>query len=232
MAIAHVASVTLTPASFVGNSDHTVDLGAGSDRFATVAAGYRGTAPEFTTCSYNGTSFTAFGAEVTGGTQGEGRAFHLKNPATGSNTLRLNNGTGTNLTAVFLVSCYSGVDQTTPFDGYATNGGSGTPATLTVTSAAGDVPYFFAGGFPSSYTSSAPTNYTERGDAGNGASFGTGGEGTGAASVNFSAALTASSIFGWVTMGWNMNAAGGGGAVVTNPYYYNYYQSVVLGLAA
>lgn len=210
MAIAHVASQLFTPAAFVGTSNQTFNAGSPANGFLSVGAGWRD-GPDFTSCAYNGVSATAFGAKVVGGTQGAGRVYGLKNPASGSNTLALGNSTGTNLTAAFLASSYSGVDQTTPYDGYTTATGASLSPSVTVASAVGDVPVCFFGGFFSSPTGiSASSGYTQRGGGVNTTSVGGGGDGTGAASVTMTAAVAAASGFGWSAHGWNLNAAGGG----------------------
>jgi hypothetical protein len=118
---------------------------------------------------------------------------------------------------IITVAVYDDVDQTTPEDGYTTATGTDTTADLTVTSATGDTPVFFAAVRALGPGSMAETNYTERVDAVNTVSGSSsqhqqigGGEGTGAASVAFTGTITATAVNGWNALGLNLNAAPAG----------------------
>lgn len=215
MAAAHVASQLFTPAAFVGTSNQTFDAGSPSDGFLSVGAGFRD-GGDFTSCLYAGISLSAFSAKLVGGTQGASRVYHTDNVASGSNTLALGNSTGTNLTAAFLASSYSGVDRTTPFDGYTSATGTGLSPSVAVSSPVGDLAVFFFGGFFSSPTGiSAASGYTQRGGGFNSTGVGGGGDAAGAGTNTGTASVAAASGFGWSAHGWNLNSAAAGGGGVT-----------------
>lgn len=194
----------------------TFDGGSGSDRFLVAACGYRqGSAHTIDAMTFNAISMTAFGAAVIA-TQCYQRMFYLVNPASGSQTLGVDPaGTLGTSPAVVSAMVFSGVDQTTPFDGYTTANGADTSVELDVTSASGDMAFLMFTARTSGGTSSAPTSssYTERYDnvGSDGQATCGGGEAAGAATVQFRASITASiSVTSWVAMGANMNAASAG----------------------
>jgi hypothetical protein len=157
----------------------------------------------------NGISASSLGAVVVQGNV-RVRAYELVSPAQGAAidvVVDPVSGAGTVACTVTMMG-FDGVAPTTPSDGFVSNVGTATPASVTVTSEAGDTPVFYVAvltGFgPTGLT---PTNYTEREDHINGVWIVGGGEGVGAASIAFSAAISAGSISGWVAIGGNLNAS-------------------------
>lgn len=209
------------------------DAGTDADRVLIVTVGFRnnnGHSVADTGVTYNGVTLTPFGAAVILSNVYH-KAFYLAGPASGSNTVSVDPSAGAGASdAIISVYCYSGVDQTTPQDGYTSGSGTDNTAELTVTSEVGDTPVYFVICRATTPTAIAPTNYTERVDNPLNALIAGGGEGTGAASVAFTGTISSAGIVAWVTLGANLNAAAGGGAV-PGGYYQQYYHSLVTGVA-
>ena len=192
--------------------DSTFDSGStGSNRFMIIHVTYRNASAHVIPDNgviYAGVTATPFGAEVISA-NAYSKTFYIIAPATGSNTLRVDPTTGVGVQAAAVSAyIYESVDQTTPFDGYVTNTGVDDTGELTVASAVGDTPIFLMGWRGGGATGGTPSNYTERVDNifGTGANITLGGEGTGAASINFVGTVDGEfSNVGWVTMGMNLN---------------------------
>jgi hypothetical protein len=248
MAIAKLHSSVITGATFETTGavvDTVVDIGTGSDLFMIVSVSWGANnghtmqnAP-----TWNGVSMTELGAQTTQGTTNRKHSYYLANPATGSNTLRIDPSTGSAQTTevVIEVYVYSGVDVSgTPFDGYNTSTGTDGSApfdsTLTITSASGDKVWVShsirsQGGNPSA---ASPTNFTEQHETLDGAYGVESGDADGDTSVATTATFTCTGAFAFSfnAHGVNLNAAAGGGGDVGPGGYYNYYKRTILGVAA
>ena len=173
--------------------------------------------------TYNSVALTPFGATIAAGATSQ-RWYYLPGPAADSNTFSFDPSTGTaTLNAVLTAQCYSGVDQTTPQDGYASTSGTSTAAAVTVVSAAGDMPVIVAGCRALSPTASAPTNYTERFDNVNSNIAAGGGDGVGSSDLTMTCTFTLIAMNNWIAMGCNLNAAAAA-AGVTIPVFDHYYR--------
>lgn len=233
--------VTLATGAASPSASETADGGNASDKYVVASCSFRDSNGHAVSgMTFNGVSMTALGAQLSGnGAAQRTYGLALGSGNLGSVTLAVNTtgGAGTQ-TGILSFMVFSGLDQSSSVDGYASNSGaSGAAATLTVTSAVGDVPFVFATGRTAVGDISAPTNYTERIDnpSGTGGAAVTmgGGEGVGAASINFTTTFSGGFSNGWVAQGANLNvAAGGGGGAVVSPYYSHYYKSIVTGIAA
>lgn len=196
--------------------DNAFDAGTGSDRHMEVSVTWNISASNMpsVTAAYNGVSMTSHAAANTTGNLRK-QSFHLVAPATGSNTLRIDPAAGLDTsTAIIEVLVYTGVDQTTPFDGFTTNVGTDASApmesTLTVTSASGDHAVVFHSVLGTgAMTSAAPTGYTERLDNVNGTLGATAGDEPGAASVATTATWTPNNNINFNCHGMNLNVAAG-----------------------
>lgn len=206
----------------------TVDGGNAANKAFASACGFRdANGHAVSGMVLNGVSMSALGIQLSG----NGAAQRTYGLATGSGnmgsvTLAVNTtgGVGTQ-DAVLSFMAFSDVDQTTPFDNYASNSASsGSPGTLSVTSAVGDTPFWFITSRAFAGDTVNPTNYTERVDNLNGSGGSTvvmgGGEGTGAATVNFSGAFSGGASNGWAAQGANLNAVAGGGGVTGAPWHH------------
>jgi hypothetical protein len=166
--------------------------------------------------TYNAVALTAFGPTITQGSLRQ-RMYYLVGPTTGSNTFAVlfDDGVSSN-NVIIVVEGYVDIDPGAAPDGYTTAQGTTTTAAVTIDSETGDLPVFAMSARCLDPGSTAPTNYDERYDTINtaGASSGHllvgGGDGTGATSVAFSAAITATGVNDWIAMGVNLNAAAGG----------------------
>lgn len=97
----------------------------GSNRLLLVGVMFQTGTDANGTPTYNGVSMTQAGTGVAvGGTFNEFRLYYLVAPATGANTITVNN-TGGGLSYAASMS-YTGVAQSSPIDVTATNTGSGT----------------------------------------------------------------------------------------------------------
>lgn len=138
------ATVTGTPtwdtnSSWAGNGSteswsHTV--GAGSNRIlivTTAAANQQATAVTF-----NAQPLTLVGTEIDGDDASRISMWYLVNPAIGTGTVQVT-FSGAGQEKVMGASSWTGVHQTTPIGSFASQSGSGTTPSVTVSSAAGEV---------------------------------------------------------------------------------------------
>lgn len=162
--------------------------------------------------TWNGSSATLVGNQHSGGATSAGTAiFCLKAPAAGSNTLVVSI-TATSLNEIHAIAAsFSGADQTTPCKNYnSTTDQVATTASVTVTSAVGDIPAAVqaqsdvnvnsVNGTPILIDNTGPTNSIS------------GNYGVGAASVSLTA--TGSGSATWQSSGIDIAAASGGGATI------------------
>lgn len=160
--------------------------------------------------TYNSVSMTLVASSLVhsnGINRGYVVRYGLVNPASGSNTVSVSY-TNTSVQATDAVGCnsrsYTGVNQTTPYSNLASATGSGTSATVNVTSAAGSmVSAAFDGG--SSFSSTNQTqrwryNVNPNSAGGNGA----GNTAAGATSVTMSASLGSDD---WAVVAYSINPA-------------------------
>lgn len=207
------ASFDVTFAVGAGNGvTAEFDAGTESDRLLIIHVLWNGSSAHAlgdTSVTYDGIALTPFGATVNEQNSAN-RLYYLTAPASGTNTISVDptDGAGGSVLAVISAYVYEGVDQSAPFDGYITSTGVDTTAELTVTSASGDTPFFAAGWRMTGHTAVTPSNYTERVDNVNSNMITGGGEGSGAASVDFTGTVTGGfAINGWVSMGANLNTS-------------------------
>jgi PKD repeat protein len=128
------SSTTLSTAGSSMSWTHTT--GSGNNRFLIVAVGIHassGTPTTVTNVTYGGTAMTQETTDIYSATTPQIReyTFILINPASGSNTIKANFAAST--TAEGGSVSYTGVDQTTPIQSAATNKGSGTSESASVT---------------------------------------------------------------------------------------------------
>ena len=164
--------------------------------------------------TFNGDACANFDSGVIGTTTvGQMRAYARSSPDQGSFNVTVDpsSGVGDDTTVTISVYAFSGVDVgATPFDGYQAATGTVSPATVTVTSATGDLVLFHCAARVSSPTSITPTDYTEHVDdniSTSGTFMCSGGSQAGAATVSPSGAISAGILNGWAAMGLNLNAA-------------------------
>ena len=160
---------------------------AGSDRYVFVLAG----CPSgITGVTYNSVSMT-----LIDGTVSNERLYGLVNPPTGSVTVTASSGASDSVG--FVVASYTGVDQTTPYDGLTAAILSGTTPSRTVTSRTGDM--VVGGNAAANFgaiTSTAGAGQTEREDGFEGNLFSvTWSDEAGASSVTHSYTLASSPGF-------------------------------------
>jgi hypothetical protein len=190
---------------------------SGSDRALYVAAyTFEGSGANDTsvTATYNSVAMTKR-STVADASVPQNQQFcvlRLVAPATGANNIVVTED-GPNDEIDCAAMSYTGVDQTTPDEGFQTNAGDGIDPSATVSSASGDV----VAGFVTWYnaTTSVGADQTERVFNDNGVSFNSlkGSDEPGAASVTHS---YTSDVTTWIAMiAWNMNAAVAAGG--TNP---------------
>ena len=237
MAIAFVAAASEDATLDTSGTAVTFSFDAGStdNRLMAIRVTWRdvgGHTIGDTAVTFNGVALTPAGASISG-TACRGRLWYLHGPASGSNTVSVDPSTGSaEALATIDVYVYDGVDSGTPIDNYNSAVGTDSTGELTVTSEAGDVPLFTIGMRGSVPVSIAATNYTERfSDNINSQIMSDGGDGVGDTSVAFVGTIVATSVSGWITAGFNMNAAAGG-ATPPAGHYLQYYRTTVLGMAA
>lgn len=203
MAIALDATATSTDAA--GTSETWSHTTSGSDRAIFVVS--TGNGKTFSSApTYNGVSLTALET-----TNGRMRAWGLAAPATGANNVVLAWSAGGGGNASISVS-YTGVDQTTPYDGVQVDASATTSPSVSVTSATGDLVAGFTGNVAISLGQSVGADQTAR--AG-GNLTGTNvatlySDEAGASSVTHSYSRD-STFLDQLLVAWNINAAGGGG---------------------
>ncbi len=128
-------ATTLTVAHSTGSSANRLMLVGVSINRETGA-----TNDKVTGITYSGQALTLVGAKTDGGS-GEARVemWALKNPPTGAANVVVTFNRANDDGAVVGVATFAGVDQTTPYGAFFSNSGNGTMATLSVTSAAGEL---------------------------------------------------------------------------------------------
>lgn len=209
---AHVASLS-TDATYATTGDAVTfafDAGSASNRLLGIRSSWRdvgGHTIGDTAVTYNAIALSVAQAQVSG-TANRAKMWYIHGPASGSNTVSVDPSTGS-AEALATIDCYvyDNVDSGTPIDNVTNAQGTDTTAELTQTSAAGDTPLFTVGMRGSAPVSIAPTLYTGRLDNVNSQVMSGGGEGTGDTSVAFVGTITATTVSGWITIGFNMNAA-------------------------
>jgi hypothetical protein len=226
MAITYQSSVTKF-SDFASSNTQALDVGSGSDRVLLVLATLSGAGTNINSATYAGTAMTAITAQIAGPDQGGGgamqyRLFGLANPTSGSNNIVVTNSDG-NKKPGMIALCYTGVDQTTPWDtgnGLVTAGTTGNTAnfgngTTTVASATGDLVALLLM-HDSAVTFTAGTGTTLRQSGGPGFSQRTfGGDEAGAAAVIIGGTLSGSSWYLGAAINLNASAA----APSTTKYY-------------
>ncbi len=112
---------------------------SGSDRLLVVGVAFSQTDTGVTTTvTYNGVSMTSLGkAHTNNQTSGFVELFYLVAPATGTNTVSYTASTSGDLGGGSV--SFTGVDQTTPVANTATNFGTGTSVSLSVTNTSGNM---------------------------------------------------------------------------------------------
>ena len=203
------------------------DAGTGAGRVLIVCVIWQNRGQDVTGVTYNSVAMTSVAAKVDE-TILSGHVFRLANPASGSNTIAVtmaSNGISDSFGAIAAWVANT-VDGTTPVDGFQSGTGTGTGANIVsqpsaaITSAVGDrIVVFNAITSDTATRSATPTNYTERQDSNDGASFSVEfGDADGAASVSPSA--TWNSVGGesihWISLGFNVNASGAAGRTTKN----------------
>jgi uncharacterized repeat protein (TIGR01451 family) len=135
------AAQTATSHSFSYNSGTT-----GTNRVLIVGISYRNRDNEtITGVTYNGVAMTQVGA-VNNANDAQVYIFRLVNPPTGANNLDVTWSSALNQGAVVGAVTYSGVNQTTPTGTFASNSGSSTTPSVTVTGAVGQLVFGVVGG--------------------------------------------------------------------------------------
>lgn len=204
----------------------TVDGGNASDKYFVAACGFRdANGHAITGMTLNGVAMTALGVAVSG----NGAYLRLFGLATGSGNMgsvslvaTVSGGVGTQ-DGVISFMVFSGVAQTSSLDGYNPNSNTTGGASLAITSATGDVAFWFVNfrGFSGDSVNVGSSSYTERVDNLNGTGGSLvvmgGGEAAGAATVNFSAALSGGTSNGWAAAGANLNVAAAGNTSPSTP---------------
>lgn len=202
---------TILAAHSASASSHTVTgkTTAGSDRVGVVRI--KVTTPEFdnggTTVTWGGVSMTQIGsgAKVASGTAGGVRAYRIVNPPTGASNIVITPAAG-NSAVGYIVSSYSGVDQTTPVGTPATDTGSSTTPTVDVSAATDDMVLDMV-------TAAAPFSgsgggQTIEGTPTDGSSYvARGSREAGATTVTMSHTISSAN---WATIGFALKAAGAG----------------------
>ena len=178
--------------------------GGEADVLGVVSVGFRSNSATITTLTWDGNATT----ESWFISQNPARMtqHYIKNPASATSVRVVISATATSVSGAFY---YTGVDQTTPADTAVTSQGTGTSATVDVTSATDDMVV----GSTAVVNADAHTEgggQTERWQETRGSAItGSGSDETGAATVTHSVSWTSSVAF--VHGAFNMNAAAGGG---------------------
>lgn len=203
MAIALDATATSTDSADANETwAHTV---AGSDRAMFVVS--TGNGKSFSDVpTYNGVSLTALES-----TNGRMRAWGMAAPATGANNVVLPWSGGGGGNASVSVS-YTGVDQTTPYEGVQVDASATTSPSVSVTSATGDLVAGFTGNVAISLGQSIGADQTARAGGNitgtNVATLYSDEAGAGTVTHSYSRDST---FLDQLLVAWNINAAGGGG---------------------
>lgn len=158
-----------------------------------------------------GGSYGAAGATQTRASHGAGDIWFAKNSAAGANTVTVTfNGSLSGVSTYVCIAEYSGIDTTSPADGFAAaNGSSTTPSSGNVTTTAADslvVGFCYAGG-----TASASGGFTSRQTV-NGDLFE---DIDKAVAGTVAAVCTQAPTQVWIMMGAGFKQAAGGGGGVT-----------------
>lgn len=200
------------------------DAGTDADRFLLISVSWDGASGHTlgdSAVTYNSVALTALGA-TTSQSSARKRTYGLIAPATGSNTVSVDPSGGIGSEdAIIEVYCYSGVDQTTPYDGYATanatDGSAPYESAVTVTSATGDLVWVSHMVRAGSVTGGTSTGFTERLDNVASNIGAVSGDQTGAASVVTSVAWAGVVSIDYIAHGANLNAIITGPTINTQP---------------
>ena len=201
--------------SVSGDDDtHTVShTTAGTDRLLTVCVVNDDTAVAVTDVTFDGSSLSKLTDVQHSGGKPRVEVWYSLNPPvkTANVVVTLASGKKTTIGVISL----TGVDQSTPIDGTTTNTGSTSPATVSVTSASGDLVIDCMGTIPD--PTEAPkvgSNQTEQWTLEEGGSIrGGGSTEPGGSSVTMSWTLPEDKD--WASIGFNVNAASAAGFTVT-----------------
>ena len=194
---------------FVDAGGFSLDAGAGSDRALFAGLYVSGTAnstPNFV--RFNSVGLSAVG-NIAGPNSGQLFIYKLVAPDTGAHTLEFSNNVTRN--HILMGITLSGVDQTTPNGALQTASGTTDPATVNVSSEAGDLVIDFltmvhSGGGGGITAGAGQTAHIEV-DAWGGGIFSSGASSEpGGATVTMSWALAV--IDDWVQAALNINASG------------------------
>jgi hypothetical protein len=159
--------------------------------------------------TFNGVAMTsANSGHLQSGTSNTGfvELFYLKNPSSGAHTVAVTLTGGTADMEAGSVS-FNGVDQTTPISHVATNSGNGTSATLTVTSAVGDMAVnaeVSGGGSGGNTTSGNTMRWNNQQNTTSAGGYGAQSTAAGASSVNMSYTIDSDN---WGIIGLDIVAA-------------------------
>ena len=218
--LAAIQSTTAQPSvnsvtSVSGDDDtHTVShTTAGTDRLLTVCVVNDDTAVAVTDVTFDGSSLSKLTDVQHSGGKPRVEVWYSLNPPvkTANVVVTLASGKKTTIGVISL----TGVDQSTPIDGTTTNTGSTSPATVSVTSASGDLVIDCMGTIPD--PTEAPkvgSNQTEQWTLEEGGSIrGGGSTEPGGSSVTMSWTLPEDKD--WASIGFNVNAASAAGFTVT-----------------
>lgn len=153
-----VAYVTASQAGTAFSNDITFPIDCTGADFLTVAIGHNQT---ITTCSFSGSALTP----VETGSNNQ-RLYTMIAPAQGTYNVKVTTAASECGNAIAV--CYSGVDQTTPYDGLQFSATGNASASVAVTSSAGNLVVGMSAwtdnsGAPKSHTPGA--GQTERGDS-------------------------------------------------------------------
>lgn len=213
-----------TDASFNAAGDavtFSFDAGTDTDRFLLISVSWDGASAHTlgdTAVTFNGVALTPLGA-TTSQVNARKRTYGMAAPATGSHTVSVDPSTGLGTEdAIIEVECFSGVDQTTPYDGYtvanATDGSNPYESVLTVPSATGDLVTVSHMARAASVTGGTVTGFTERLDNVVGNIGAVSGDQAGAASVVTSVAWAGVFSIDYIAHGFNLNAAAPAGPTI------------------
>lgn len=193
------------------------DAGTDTDRFLKISISWDGASAHTigdTSVTFNGVALTALGA-TTAQNNARKRTFGLIAPATGSHTVSVDPSTGLGSEdAIIEVECFSGVDQTTPYDGYtvanAADASNPYESPLTVPGATGDLVTVSHMVRAASVTGGTATGFTERLDNVASNIGAVSGDQASAASVVTSVAWAGVFSIDYIAHGFNLNAASTG----------------------
>lgn len=196
------------------------DAGSDSNRHMVISVTWHGGSAHAlgdSAVTFNGDAATPLGATVSS-SNGRKRTYELTAPDTGSHTVSVDPdaGFGSDAPCIIEVYCYSGVDQTTPSDGYVSATGASAESAVNVTSATGDLVWTSHGGQSNNVASGTASGFTERLDtaidSGTVDIAAVSGDADGATTVN--TGVTWNTAVNWVAHGLNLNAAAAAGPTI------------------